>query len=181
MDDVCLGQNLYVKLIGGFNNVFLTGAAVFLVSRSLYPGGRTAWVVFELLDQRMLVLTHELEHVRIMIEDLEFHRFTSWMYNVFKENRLECKLTPYELPWERHCYEIGKLVAIKVCREVDFYEKFAEYAAILKKYNSNHAEVVEWLQKVDCSETVNEVDWLDTLKRKTRQFCQEQKKELSRL
>jgi len=127
----------------------------------------------------MLVLTHELEHVRIIVEDLEFHRFTSWMYNVFKENRLECKLTPYELPWERHCYEMGKLVAIKVCREVDFYEKFAEYAAILKKYNSNHAEVVEWLQKVDCSETVNEVDWLDTLKRKTRQFCQEQKKAIT--
>ena len=114
--------------------------------------------------------------------NLELRIFdSSPTYNVFKKNRLECKLTPYELPWERHCYEIGKLVAIKVCREVDFYEKFAEYAAILKKYNSNHAEVVEWLQKVDCSETVNEVDWLDTLKRKTRQFCQEQKKELSRL
>ena len=50
MNVACLGQNLYVKLIGGFNNVFLTGVAVFLVSRSLYLGGRTAWVVFELLD-----------------------------------------------------------------------------------------------------------------------------------
>lgn len=127
------------------------------------------------------VIAHEIEHIRIMINDLNFHRFTSWMYQIFEESRMKCKLQPYQLPWEKHCYKMGKLVAIKICGEKDFNEMFAEYAAILKKYNSNHAEVVEWIQKVDCSETVNEVDWLNILKRKTRQFCQEQKKELSRL
>lgn len=127
------------------------------------------------------VIAHELEHIRIMINDLNFHRFTSWMYQLFEESRMKCKLQPYELPWEKHCYKMGKLVAVKICGEKDFDEKIIEYTDLLKKHNSDHAEVVEWLQKVDCSETVNEVDWLDTLKRKTRQFCQEQRKELSRL
>ncbi len=126
-------------------------------------------------------LAHELEHVRIMINDLDFHRFTSWMYKLFEESRMKCKLQTYELPWEKHCYKMGKLVAIKICGEKDFDEKIIEYADLLKKHNSDHADVVESLWKLDYSYKTYKEGWFDILKRKTGQFCQEQKKELSRL
>lgn len=47
------------------------------------------------------VLWHELEHVNIMVANLQFHRFASWVKGRLVDDK--CALTWYDFALEKHC------------------------------------------------------------------------------
>jgi len=63
-----------------------------------------------------LVLGHELEHVRIMVKNIEFHRCVSWLFDdnftIFKEAGFDCKSKKtWQFPLELNCNNQGKMIA----------------------------------------------------------------------
>jgi len=73
----------------------------------------------------VFVLGHELEHVKIIREKLDFHICASWLYqynaNIFKEGGHDYKsMKTWDFPWEQHCNKEGKRLAQDFCGKEEF-------------------------------------------------------------
>jgi len=122
------------------------------------------------------VLGHELTHVWIMSQDLSFHRCTSWLFGVFNDRVVKCKLKKYEVPWEKHCHKKGKHIALSIDDELKVQKALHEYADFLSKCNSEHSLVINWLCGLECSD-VNAENIL-SIKKATQALCGQWKKPL---
>lgn len=93
------------------------------------------------------VLAHELEHIRIMLQDLEFHRCVAWLYRdnlaIFKRAGLQHTLgKTWDHPWEYHCNQRGKAVAAKIYGK----EAFSDCLLRLREIETlEHREYLEFL------------------------------------
>lgn len=75
------------------------------------------------------VLGHELEHVKIIRENIKFHMYATWRphyeCNIFDEVGLNCKSRKtWNFPLELHCNRKGKKLAIKLFGEKEFRNCF---------------------------------------------------------
>lgn len=71
------------------------------------------------------VLGHELEHVRVIRENLAFHMCASWLflnnYNIFEEAGIDCKSKKkWNFPLELHCNKKGKTLATNLFGKEEF-------------------------------------------------------------
>lgn len=127
------------------------------------------------------VLGHELTHIWIMNQDLNFHRCTSWLDKAFRDEAfrkdvVRCGLRTYKVPWEKYCNKKGKCIALNIDDEQKVRDGLYEYVKYLTTKKSEHAEVVKWLCKLDCSD-VNAEDLL-SIKKDTRTLCGQLKESL---
>lgn len=98
-----------------------------------------------------LVLGHELEHVRIMLESLELHRCVSWLcddnFTIFKEAGLDCKSKKkWRFPLELHCNKQGKRISEDIFGKkglVDCLTRLIPYET------DDHKEFLEFILKFE--------------------------------
>jgi len=77
------------------------------------------------------VLGHELEHVKIIQEKLDFHMCVSWLYdfndNIFRKAGKDCKsMKQWNFPSELHCNKKGKKVTINLFGKEEFEKCFRD-------------------------------------------------------
>lgn len=105
------------------------------------------------------VLGHELEHVRIMVKNLEFHRCVSWLFGdtftIFKEAGFDCKTKKkWEFPWELHCNQCGKKVAEDIFGKDEFFRCLTE---LIKYETDEHKEYLEFIIKLNVKSHQNDI------------------------
>jgi len=93
-------------------------------------------------------LWHELEHVRIMIQDPNLHWFAAWLSENWKRF---CGETPgirtYEFPWELHCHTVAKQLAIS-----EYGGAFEDACQRVRPLESQkQQEVISFIMTLPCS------------------------------
>lgn len=123
----------------------------------VYIPERTArrWKRFE--SYFALCLWHELEHTRVMAEDLQLHRFASWL----EEEKRYCRLfgqrgsrfykAIYKRPLELYCYKEGKRLTVEEYRG-KYVEDFEGLAN--KEFSPTFCGLLNFLRDLDCDSEV---------------------------
>ena len=99
----------------------------------------------------VLSLAHELEHVRIMRENLQLHMCLSWLYKhncqIFTDAGPSTRRgQTWNFPHEHQCHRKGKATAITIFGEDEFRQSLTE----LKKIETReHTEVLDFLLLLD--------------------------------
>ena len=97
------------------------------------------------------VLGHELEHVKIIRENLKFHFCATWLYkfnvNIFKESGTDSNsLKKCKFPLELHCNKQGKKLAINLFNKT----KFDDCLIVLKqKKDEEFRNLLDFLLNLD--------------------------------
>ena len=92
-------------------------------------------------------LAHELEHVRIMRENLQLNMCLSWLYDyncqIFSCARLSAPMgKTWNFPHENQCHRKGKATALSIFKESDFVQCLCD----LKKIETfEHKKVLDFL------------------------------------
>jgi len=92
------------------------------------------------------VLGHELEHVKVIRERLEFHMCATWLYkhnyDIFEKSGIDCKSKKkWDFPLERHCNKKGKKLATGLFGK----EEFDKCLAAMRKDNNETQKHKEYL------------------------------------
>lgn len=94
------------------------------------------------------VLGHELEHVKVMREDIEFHMCVTWLFDynckIFKEVGLDCSAKKkWNFPLEKHCHKKGRKLAVNLFGK----SRFNECLSSLKKQETkpSYRETLDFL------------------------------------
>ena len=94
-----------------------------------------------------LNLSHELEHIRIIKEDIEFHRCASWLFDdnctIFKKEGCDCRSKKtWDFPWELHCNRYGKKVSIELFGKKEFEKSLR---ALIQIETDEHQEYLHFI------------------------------------
>ncbi|MHC4587058.1 MAG: hypothetical protein ACYS3N_21200 [Planctomycetota bacterium] len=133
----------------------------------VYIPGVTAELWTELPACFAFYVLHELEHVRIMLHDPNFHRFASWTWEHWPEFFPEGKLPKWNRwnwPWELHCNKESKRLAIEMYGKEPFIEALSCQIKKERPKHEEHAKVLGSILTLPCG--AKEDNLIDSLKRK---------------
>ncbi|MHC4620167.1 MAG: hypothetical protein ACYTEQ_20670 [Planctomycetota bacterium] len=134
------------------------------------------------------IIFHELEHVRIMQQNLQFHRFATWVCEKWKDLTTractDVGIRQYEFPLELYCHKRAKVLALR-----KYGTQFTDtIGALVPRESQEHRELLQFIKSPECDsgkqgniESIhNEIlDLVDRRKNEMRdviyQFWKEQK------
>ena len=119
------------------------------------------------------ITAHEIEHVKIMLWNLEFHKFASWIYEYLKElfdkAHLALPIRTYQFPYELYCHKKAKQFAILKYKEG--FEK--KLKALIPLESEEHQEVLKFILGSECDITID--DQMQSIHKKILKLCEGKK------
>lgn len=115
------------------------------------------------------VLGHELEHVKVIRENVKFHMCATWLYrynaNIFGEAGIDCTLKKtWKFPLELHCNRKGKKLATGLFGK-DKFDKCLETLIEDKNQNQEDTEylafIIHELESESYTDNIWQSIWCD--------------------